>query len=573
MNVKQLSRTSFSGRIWYINDHDSVRNHKDLSQVGATIMYNRGITNHNEIDIFLKSKLKNTIVDPYKLKDMQKATERICRAIEQKQKILVFGDYDVDGVTSTCIMVRFLRDLGCLCEYFLPNRFSCGYGFSSDSFDHINNDVDLIIVLDSGVNAVDAVEKARGLGIDIVICDHHLQTVDVLPNACAVVNPNRRDQDDMDGIHLKYLCAAGVTFMLIIAIRRYLKRRDIDIDKYISVVALGTLCDVMKLQGINRAVVKYTLDNPNYIPGLQAMLNCCGIENARNSDDFAFFVGPLINAAGRIKDPTIALDILLDDDYLSAVRKVTILQELNKTRKDIEKDVIKEAIAEIDTWDTDRRAICVHGDGWNEGVIGIVSGKLKEKYHKPSFVIAFNGDRGKGSARSVPGVNLELVFRNALAEGLLVKGGGHALAGGFEIERHKVGDFVSFLERECVYERDNRLNIDYVITPDSNFDKIIDDLRILEPFGNGFAKPIFMMKNVIITNTKLSNNEQHLTLYFRTAISNTTMRGMIFHIASKQQLIRGINDNRTAKFDLAGFLNHSEQFGTSIIIEDVKLWE
>lgn len=565
------SDRSFTNKVWNIKGNDIAYAHDVLSFVGVEIAYNRGCQSKLDIDHLLNQKINNTMPDPYILNDMFKATQRVCDAIRRRQRILVFGDYDVDGITATCIMVRFLRELGCDPQYFVPNRFDCGYGFNQESFSHIDTNVDLIIVVDSGTNAVRAVEIACDLGIDVIICDHHIQAVEILPQAIAVVNPNRKDQVDVDNIGIKNLCAAGVVFLLIVAVRRALKQYNIHLEKYISIVALGTLCDVMVLTGLNRAIVRYALSNPLYFAGLQAMLHCCGIENAQSADDFTFFVGPLINAAGRICDPTVALNILLQDDYLVAVRMTSALKELNQTRKDIEQSMFGEAVKMADKYCVTKNAICVYGNGWNAGVIGIVAGKLKEKYNKPAFVISIHGGIGKGSARSIPEVSLEHIFRQALASNLIIKGGGHAVAGGFEIHQDKIGAFEDFLETQCDYIVDHALYVDCVLTTSSDFDRILSDIKRLEPFGNGFHKPVFVFRKIKIVYTKMSNNEQHMTIQFKQQSSKAIMRAVIFQIMFKNALITNMQKNIDAELDLACHLSYSKDFGVSLIVVDIGI--
>ena len=575
---------SFCNKIWNIPEQCKEKADEIKSVVRsnllAKILVNRGFESAEEVQAFTNAKLRNTIPDPSLLLDMDKAVERVIVAIQNKQNIMILGDYDVDGITSTALMVKYLRLIGINPKYYIPNRFSDGYGVSKNAISKaIDNQSKLVIAVDSGTNSIDEIAEAKKNGIDFVILDHHAQLSDKLPQATAVVNPNRHDQSEIGLSYIKHLCAAGVVFLFLIALQRKLKEIGFFSDQAIpnlldftDIIAIGTLCDVMELKGINRAVVKYVLTKGEYSLGIRSLMSLFNLEQIALPEDLSFFIGPAINAAGRVGDPHIALNLLLEEDPVQSQKIANCLIEFNQQRKSIERQLLADAMDMISTQNLDsKRGICVYGESWNEGVIGIVAGKLKDKFQKPTFVISFdNNGSGKGSARSVNGIHLGQFLQKASIAGIISAGGGHALAGGFSIQKDKIKEFQQFIEEQVEGEFINELNIDYTLTAMSDLDAIYEEISPLEPFGKGIEKPIFCFKRVKITNIRKSKSGGHLLLNFSGEFGNGHLRAILFHINSKKEWVDLIEKNSNELLDIAGTINPSLQFGSSIIIEDAR---
>ena len=576
---------SFCNKIWNFLEAEQQTVDKIRAVVRqnllAKILANRGFENIEEVNAFINAKLRNTIPDPSLLLDMDKAVERVIMAIQHKQNIMVLGDYDVDGITSTALMVKYLRLIGVNPKYYIPNRFSDGYGVSQNAISKaIEKQSELVIAVDAGTNSISEIEEAKKHSIDFVILDHHTQLADTLPQAIAIVNPNRNDQSEIGFSYIKHLCAAGVVFLFLIALQRKLKEIGFFTGKVIpnlldfaDIVALGTLCDVMELRGINRAIVKYVLTKGEYSLGIRSLMPLFNLDNIASPEDLSFFIGPAINAAGRVGDPHVALNLLLEEDTVRSQKIATCLIELNQQRKSIERQLFADAINMISSQDIDsKRGICVYGDNWNEGVIGIVAGKLKDKFQKPTFVISIteNGT-GRGSARSVNGIHLGQFLQKATIAGIITAGGGHALAGGFSIEKDNIGEFQRFIEEQIEGEFINELNIDYTLTAMSDLDAIYEEIAYLEPFGKGVEKPIFCFKRVKISNIRKSKSGEHLLLNFSGEFGNSNIRAILFHLNSKKEFVALLEKNSETLLDIAGTINPSLQFGSSIIIEDARV--
>ncbi len=576
---------SFCGKIWNFSAPDKAKVDEVKSIVRgnllAKILVNRGFSGADEANNFLNAKLRNTIPDPSLLLDMDKAVERVIEAIYKKQNIMILGDYDVDGVTSTALMIKYLRLIGINPKYYIPNRFSDGYGVSQNAVSKaIENQSNLVIAVDAGTNSNAEIDIAQQQGIDFVILDHHTQVSTELPKAVAVVNPNRNDQNEIGFSHIKNLCAAGVVFLFLIALQRKLKEIGFFTDRevpnlldFADIVTLGTLCDVMELRGMNRAIVKYTLAHDQYSLGIRSLMSAFNIEKISSPEDLAFFIGPAINAAGRIDDPHVALNLLLEEVPERSQKIAACLIEFNKKRKSVESKLLADAMDMIAKQNlATKRGICVYGEAWNEGVIGIVAGKLKDKLQKPTFVISF-GDNGvgKGSARSVSGIHLGQFLQKSNSAGITVGGGGHALAGGFSIQKDKVQDFCQFIEEKIEGEFINTLDIDYTLTAMSDLDAIYEEISPLEPFGKGVEKPVFCFKRVRVSNIRRSNSGGHLFLDFSGEFGNGSIRTVIFHINSKKEFVDQINKNADTLLDIAGTINYSAQYGSSIIVDDARI--
>ncbi|MDR1390765.1 MAG: single-stranded-DNA-specific exonuclease RecJ [Holosporales bacterium] len=577
---------SFSGKVWNFIKLDQekifeMKRSSDISELVARILINRGISEATEIENFLDSKLKNTIPNPSLFLDMDKGVSRIIEAIEKKQQIMIIGDYDVDGITSTYTMIRYLADIGISPKYYIPNRFSDGYGVNEHLIKMaVENKTELLVVLDSGINSIGEIEVANDFRIDSIIIDHHLPLQTELPRAVAIINPNRVDQNELGHSHIKKLCAVGIVFIFLIALQRELKNMGFfknkqlpDLLEFIDVVALGTICDVMELRGINRAVVKYTMTRNRYSAGISALMEAFNINKISSAEDLSFFIGPAINAAGRIGDPHLALNLFLEESLEKAQKIALKLVDLNKQRKIIEKQIFAESMAMIDKLNLYQdKAICVFGDNWNEGVIGIIAGKLKDKFQKPAFVISFGKDGiGKGSARSIQGMHLGDFFDKTNSEKITVNGGGHELAGGFSMHREKIKEFLNFMNSQINVKFLNSIDIDYSLSAMSDLDKISKELSTIEPFGKGMEKPIFCIKKLRIRQSRKTNSGSHLMFIFTGEFDKGTIKAILFNSNSKGGIVNSVLENKLELFDIVGSINYNEQFGSGIVIEDLRL--
>jgi single-stranded-DNA-specific exonuclease len=574
---------SFSNRIWEFLEYDAelvrrISQEFDISELAATILLNRGIIASSEIRSFLNPKLRDTIPDPSLFLGMTEAVERIVHAVLAKENIMIFGDYDVDGITATYLMVHYLKILGIDAKYHIPSRFTDGYGINSEAIQRAKElQIDLFIAVDSGTNSISEIEEANNFGMDVIVLDHHAQTVDALPSALAVVNPNRNDQPEVDGYHTKNLCAAGVVFMALIAIQRHLKstgffsKDEPNLMDLADIVAIGTLCDVVDLKGFNRVIVKYCIENGVRSVGLLALMKAFNIVRVGSPEDLSFFVGPAMNAAGRIGNPLIALELLLEPNPEKAHEIANKLKGFNARRKDIEKKMLSEALVMISKSKMDlRNGICVHGEDWHEGVIGIVAGRLKNMYGKPIFVIAFDEDgTGKGSARSVPGLHLGEFFAGALKEGIIIKGGGHALAGGFSISIDKLSAFHTFIDENILQASQNTLAIDYTLRSPANLDAVADEIGILGPFGKGMEKPLLRIPRIIIKKMVPTQTGDHMSLDLRDEFGLKSVRGIIFGISTKAELMKALHRNQDTLVDIVGYVSRNK-YGCSILVEDVS---
>lgn len=580
---------SFCGKIWnFLSDTGSdcvseIIRCCNIPELTARILINRGITNVEDIESFIDTKLKDTMPDPSGLLDMDLAVKRIIRAISQNEKIFVLGDYDVDGVTSTYLLVSYLQNIGADVSYHIPDRFTDGYGVSEESINlaHSNNSK-LFISVDSGVCSINEIDLANSFEMDSIIIDHHMPLPNnQLPKAVAVVNPNRSDQKEIGNhAHIRNLSAAGVVFLFLIALQRELKKssffdkdhREVDLKEYIGIVALGTLCDVMSVIGLNRSYVNFALKMQKFPVGLRSLMKQFNINKISSSEDFSFLLGPAINAAGRIGNARMAVEMLLSNSEEKATSYAKKLIELNTRRKDIERTILSHAMLIIEQQMLHKNsAIFVYGDAWHEGVIGIIAGKLKDKYHKPTFVVTFNSEGvGKGSARSTVDADLSKIFHEANKEGVIIRGGGHALAGGFSMSRDKIDKFYAFLNSAITNTSQKTCYIDAILPATAILKNIQADISLIEPFGKKVERPLFCMKNLRIQSYKTTADNNHMSIFFTSKDLTGNLRAMLFSIHSKNDIAQAIKDNVNELTDIAFYIKDSEKYGPGIIIEDVR---
>lgn len=474
----------------------------NIDAVLARFLLARGV-HPNDVSVFLSPSLKAQLPDPSGLQGIDSAVARIVEAIEKKQNILIFGDYDVDGATASAVMVRFLRMVGADAKIYIPDRILEGYGPNVEAFLKLREQgADLVITVDCGTVSFEPILAAKQAGLEVIVVDHHL-AVEALPEAISIINPNRRD----DTFPEKGLCAAGVCFLLCVAINRAMNAKA-DLLSLLDLVALGTVCDVMPLTGLNRAYVaqglKVMAQKKNL--GIRTLMEVAKVEDVPTAYHLGFIIGPRINAGGRIGKSDLGARLLTTEDAQEALTIAKELDRLNAERRTIETLVLEEALQQIDA-QQNMPMVIASGTGWHAGVIGIVAGRLKEKAKKPVAVIGFENGIGKASARSITGVDLGTAITQAREEGLLVAGGGHAMAAGFTIEESKLPALTEFLcerlETPVAHATANAvLWLDAAIGLGGINTTLVHQLAQAAPYGNGHSEPIFILPNVTISKAK-----------------------------------------------------------------------
>ena len=480
----------------------------------SAVLASRGIATAEEAAAFLEHEQRLTY-SPFLMADMDKAVERVQRALADHERIAVFGDYDVDGITATCILVDYLQSRGADVLHYIPRRIEDGYGLSVDAIEGLyRKGTRLLITVDCGITGVEEVDFANSLGMDVVVTDHH-ECKETLPRAVAVVDPHRPDC----GYPFKHLAGCGVALKLALALGGP-DREEALFSRYCTLAAIGTVADVMQMSGENRTIVSRGLaviEHSDFI-GLQALLKEAGLTGREiTSVQIGFVLAPRINAAGRMGAADKAAELLLCTDPAEAERMARELCALNRERQNVEQTIYSQAeemIARLP--DRDRSALVLESSRWHQGVVGIVASRLSEKYSRPSFMIHLNGDTGKGSCRSWGGFNLFAALENC--KDLLLGFGGHELAAGFTIEEANIP---AFRERMNDYARSFQggaapvsvLDVDVAIThPSAVTLEELEALSALEPYGSGNARPVFCLLGATLLRTQNVGRNRHLKL-------------------------------------------------------------
>jgi single-stranded-DNA-specific exonuclease len=488
-----------------------IAKNNNISTLLAKILLNRGIDTNEKIEKFLHPKIEY-LYDPYLLCDMEKAINRIIDAINKKQKITVYGDYDVDGITSIAVLTKFLTELGVENTYYLPNRLDEGYGLNKSAIKTISeNDTSLLITVDCGISANDEVEYANSIGLDVIITDHH-ECLKTLPNAVAVIDPKREDSE----YPFKYLAGVGVTFKLIQAISIRLGLDRAKYLKYLDIVCLGTVADIVPLVDENRVIVKFGLEliKQTKNQGLKALIKAAGYDKI-DSTAISFGLAPRINACGRMGEAQIALKLLLTNLENEAIQIADELNKINRERQSVERRIMEEAISLIKNNELYKDNVIILGNtDWHHGVIGIVASKITEMYYKPSILICFEGEEGKGSGRSIEGFDLHEALGGCSDS--LIKYGGHEMAIGLSIESKKFDDFKKMLleiaGQRITEDMVATIKVDAeVTTKDISLD-MVKSLVLLEPYGEGNLPPVFIYKNIKVDSIRTLSEDKHLKL-------------------------------------------------------------
>lgn len=506
-----------------------VAENHSLDPFTALILVSRGITEYEDVEDFFDTDF--SFCDPYLIADMDKAALRIKGAIDNFEKICVYGDYDADGVTSTALMYSYLSSHGADVMYYIPDRITEGYGMSCSAVDKLHaQGVKLIVTVDNGVSAIEEIAYAKSLGIETVVTDHHMPG-EQLPDAVAVVDPHREDCN----LHFKDWAGVGVAFKTVCA----LENGDYSeiLNEYADILAVGTVADVVDLKDENRAIVKYGVAKINANPcnGINALRQIAGVsDRALNGVGITFSLAPRINAAGRMESAETALKLLLCEDLSAALGIAEQVDNCNKQRHISENEIMEEAVACIEA---DKRlkyakVIVVCGENWHHGVIGIVAARITEKYGRPSIVITFDGDKGTGSARSIEGFS---VYDAIKACGdFLTHFGGHTMAAGLGIDRENVESFFRAINAYALSceETVPTLMLDCKLNPAYINAQLAESLEALEPFGAGNPQPVFGIFGVRITGIKPVGDGKHLRMSFTKG--NTQFCAMKFSTTLKE---------------------------------------
>ena len=450
-----MNSTSLTGKKWIYREfnNDDIVFYKEnffLDEITSKLLSIRKIKKE-DINLFLNPSIKESLPNPNILKDMNKATNHVVELIKKRKTFGIFGDYDVDGASSTALLGNYFKSIKHPFKIYIPDRKKEGYGPSKKSFDIlIKEKVDLIFTVDCGTLSFEPIEYAKSKNVDVIVLDHHQSEIN-LPNAHSVINPNRLD----DTSKLNYLCAAGVCFMFLVSINRKLREinwfkekkiEEPDLIDFLDLVSLGTICDVVPLTGLNRAIVKQGLKvlKLKKNPGIKMLMNLCRIESKPTTYHLGYVLGPRINAGGRVGKCSHGANLLLETNASEIFKIASELEQFNNERKILEKELLNYALISAQDKVADP-VIIIDGSNWHEGVIGIIASRIKDKYNKPTIIISKTGDIGKASARSIVGFDIGMNILSAVQEKILLKGGGHKMAGGFPIKMKNLSKFKDFL--------------------------------------------------------------------------------------------------------------------------------
>lgn len=501
----------------------------DINKLLATILVNRNIIDEQQIKVFLNP-TRNDFHDPFLMPDMNLAVDRLLKAIENKEKIIIYGDYDVDGITSTTVLKKFLEERGLKVDSYIPNRLDEGYGLNNDAVKNIaEQNYDLMITVDCGISAVEEIEYANQLGLEIIVTDHH-EPGDEIPKALAVVDAKRKDNK----YPFRELAGVGVVFKLAQAISQKMNLDEKEYLKYLDIVCVGTISDIVPLVDENRVITKLGLKLVEQTKnlGLRSILMSSGYQKI-DSNTISFGVAPRINACGRMGHQEDALNLLLSDNIEEVQTLTQKLTDFNKQRQDIEKTIYEEAVKQIEENNLNQNdVLIVAGENWHHGVMGIVSSKITDMYFKPSILLCLENETnlGKGSGRSIPGFDLY----NALTKcsDTIEKFGGHSMAIGITLKQDKIEEFKTKLDQ--IAKESNIEEIMPIINIDAKIDlseitkEMVESLSELEPFGEANKMPLFCLKNLKIDSIRALTEGKHLKLTLKT--DNTIINAIGFNM-------------------------------------------
>jgi single-stranded-DNA-specific exonuclease len=515
----------------------------DVPHALAPILAARGVDPADARDV-LHPSLRRQMPNPSRFKDMDLASERVARAVRAQERVLVWGDYDVDGATSTAVLVRFLRQVGLEVEIHIPDRMSEGYGLNTPQLEAAAaRGIELVVVLDAGTVNFAEIDAANAAGLEVVVVDHHAAEPE-LPAAVAVVNPNRQDEDGAYG----HLCAAGMTFLLAVAVNArlrdsgYLEAEGLttDLMRLLDLVALGTVADVVPLTGLNRAYVARGLDVMNRLgnPGLAALAQTGGIEPPLSGYHCGFVLGPRINAGGRVGQADVGARLLASGDPRECAALAQSLDAWNKDRQEMEKTCVAAAREQVGD-DPAPGAVMAVGEDWHEGVIGIVASRLKDAYDRVAFCFTRAEDGLlKGSARSMAGFDLGSAVIEARKQGLLAKGGGHAMAAGVSVAPDKLEAFRAFVDARIAESEFARLGVvtdlDLALPGERLSAGLVEAFEALQPFGVGNARPRVLVHSVQLLEADMLNDKARNPAHLRLTVATPDgrrIKAIAFNVA------------------------------------------
>ena len=581
-----MKTLSVSGKNWTLKkfDQNDIKYFKEnfsLDEITSRLLSIRKIKKE-DISSFLNPSIKNFLPNPNILEDMDKSTIRTYEAIIKNEKIGIFGDYDVDGATSTALLGNYFSALGLNYEIYIPDRQKEGYGPNNESFKYfINKNVKLIFTVDCGTLSFEAIEFAKKNNIDVIVLDHHQSEIK-LPKAFSIVNPNRID----DKSNLQYLCAAGVSFMFLVSLNKQLRTKNWFKEKnliepnllnYLDLVSLGTICDVVPLIGLNRAIVKQGLKviKSKKNLGIKTLIDICKIESNLSVYHLGYILGPRINAGGRVGKCSHGANLLLNKDPKKTFKIASELDQFNKERQMLEKDLLQKILNQTKNSLNDP-VLILSGSHWHEGVIGIVAARLKDKFNKPVIIISINGKIGKASARSIVGFDIGSIIISATQEKLLLKGGGHKMAGGFSIKVENIEKLKNFIFRKfnSINEdltSEKPLMLDGVISPSAVNIEFYKKISLLQPFGSGNPEPRFMIENLNTINGKVVGDKHVKSVLIGN--DGSTIKSIAFN-ATDNDLGAYLLKKNKKSFNIAGKLSLNEWRGQSnveFIIDDISV--
>ena len=581
-----MSMSSVLGKAWVSKTYNEesvnfLKDNLNLSEITSKLIAIRKIK-VADVNLFLKPKIKNLIPDPFILKDMEKAVSRTVESIQKKNKIGIFGDYDVDGATSSALLGNFFKSINQDVEIYIPDRKTEGYGPSKKGFEKlIRNESKLIFTVDCGTLSFEAINYSKTKNVDVLVLDHHQSELE-LPDAHSIVNPNRFD----DNSDLKYLCAAGVCFMFLVALNK--KLRDLkwfkdnniiepNLLNYLDLVSLGTVCDVVPLVGLNRAFVKQGLEifKKKTNLGIKTLKNICGIESNINTYHLGYILGPRINAGGRVGKCSHGANLLLSDNSKEIFKIASELELFNKERKILENNMLNKIEKNIQI-NQSEPTIVLSGHNWHGGIIGIIASRLKEKYNKPTIIISVENGLGRASARSVLGFDIGALIIKAHQKNIIKKGGGHKMAGGFSLQEEKISEFKDFINLEFSkiekkINRTNNLFYDSKISPSALNENFYSEINLLSPFGSGNPEPRFVIESLELLKSSIVG-EKHIKTIF-TAPDGSVVKCVTFN-AIKTDLETYLLRKDRKKINILGKLSLNEWKGqrkVEFIIDDISV--
>ncbi|MBP02148.1 MAG: single-stranded-DNA-specific exonuclease RecJ [Rhodospirillaceae bacterium] len=566
---------SFNGYAWRQAriDDDAVLSIKARCKIDdflARILAGRGF-NADMALAFIEPSFKALMPDPSTILDVDVAVSRIISAIEKNEKIAIFGDYDVDGATSSALLIRFFKALGIDADVYIPDRIKEGYGPNIKAMLGLyEKGISLVITVDCGITSFEPLEAAMKAGLDVIVFDHHKAQPN-LPKAIAVVNPNRSDDYSGQG----HLAAVGVTFLVLVALNRALRKlnwyalnvvKEPNLSQWLDLVALGTVCDVVPLTGLNRAYVRnglVALAKHNNV-GLRALSKVTRMDEPVRSFHLGYILGPRVNAGGRVGDSSIGVRLLSSDDPNESSILSQRLEDYNTNRKEVETAVLLQSIEEADTQITaDSNFVFVCGDHWHPGVIGIVASRLKERFNLPAFVLSKEGSVAKGSGRSIHGIDIGAAISAARDAGLLVNGGGHVMAAGFTVEIELLDNFKTFLDKFIGEQRKgvgliSSIDVDSVLSLNALTLNLSNKLQVLEPFGAANPEPRVAIPSVQVIKPKIVG-AGHIS-FIMIGDSASSIKAIAFN-AVDSSLGFAILDSQKSFFNFLGYLRENNWQG------------